>query len=224
MDKRLRLMYTIAILLVALTLIVPLAALPFLPDTIPAHYNAAGEVDRWGSRYEVLIFPLFMAPYGAIWLGASRLTREFSSEKLMERLLAIGGIVQFALFDAMIVYFLYADLRQVEDLALLPLELDQLLCAVTGLGLIALGNYMPKLKKPGPAGLRTPWSVKNEAVWRKCQRFGGWAMAAAGVVSILAAWLTPGAWCWLWTALAVAAACTAGTVYSWYAAKAAPGP
>lgn len=157
-----------------------LAALPFLPDRIPAHYNAAGAVNRWGSRYETLIFPLLMLPYGALWLGVSRLMRNSASGKIAELLLVLAGIVQFAVFDLIILYFLYADFRQAENLAALPLDLNRSLCAVSGLGLIALGNWIPKLKKPGPAGLRTPWSVKNEAVWRKCQRFGGWAMAAAG--------------------------------------------
>jgi|SRR5690625_27769 len=29
-----------------------------LPDQVPAHYNAAGEVDRWGSKWELMILPL----------------------------------------------------------------------------------------------------------------------------------------------------------------------
>lgn len=30
---------------------------PELPKEVPAHYNAAGEVDRWGSKWELLILP-----------------------------------------------------------------------------------------------------------------------------------------------------------------------
>lgn len=29
-----------------------------LPEQVPGHYNAAGEVDRWGSKYEILVLPL----------------------------------------------------------------------------------------------------------------------------------------------------------------------
>lgn len=29
-----------------------------LPDQVPAHFNAAGEVDRWGSKWELMILPL----------------------------------------------------------------------------------------------------------------------------------------------------------------------
>lgn len=28
-----------------------------LPDTIPAHYNVFGEIDRWGSKTEILLLP-----------------------------------------------------------------------------------------------------------------------------------------------------------------------
>ncbi|MEG0449238.1 MAG: DUF1648 domain-containing protein [Lysinibacillus sp.] len=29
-----------------------------LPSEIPGHFNGAGEVDRWGSKFEILILPL----------------------------------------------------------------------------------------------------------------------------------------------------------------------
>lgn len=32
-----------------------------LPDKVPAHYNALGEVDRWGSKGLLLIFPILGA-------------------------------------------------------------------------------------------------------------------------------------------------------------------
>lgn len=221
MNKKLNTLYTIFILLLLLTLIMPLAALPFLPDSIPAHYNGAGEVTRWGSKYETLIFPALMLPYGLLFLGGCRMTREFPSGETSERIMVIANIVQFVVFDMMIVYFLYADFRQAERLPALP-DLNRILCGATGLGLIALGNWIPKLKEPGPVGLRTPWSMKSVPVWRKCQRFAGWSLVAAGAASFLAALLAEGLWCWAWTVLALLAAAIAGAAYSWHAAKTAP--
>ncbi len=29
-----------------------------IPDKVPGHYNALGEVDRWGSKYELLVLPI----------------------------------------------------------------------------------------------------------------------------------------------------------------------
>lgn len=40
-----------------LPLPVTLAALVFLPEQIPAHFDMDNQVTRWGSKYETLIFP-----------------------------------------------------------------------------------------------------------------------------------------------------------------------
>ncbi len=46
-----------------LALAIMLAVLVFnwsvLPDQVPAHFGANGEVDRWGSKWELLILPAF---------------------------------------------------------------------------------------------------------------------------------------------------------------------
>ncbi|MBR0171554.1 MAG: DUF1648 domain-containing protein, partial [Lachnospiraceae bacterium] len=34
--------------------------LPFMPDLVPMHYDAAGNIDRWGSKYENLMLPAFI--------------------------------------------------------------------------------------------------------------------------------------------------------------------
>lgn len=217
-----RKLYTAAFLLTALSLILPLAALLFLPDAIPAHYGSTGVVDRWGSKYEVLIFPAFILPYSAAWTACGRTIWRGHGEKASELIWMIGGVVQLAVFAAMQIYFLYTSFRQVADLSAVPVDLNRILCAVSAAGLIAVGNYLPKLQKPGPTGLHTPWSMKSEVVWRRCQRFGGWAMVAAGMASMSAALLAGGLWCWLWLGLSVTAACAAGAVYSYLAAKAGP--
>ncbi|UTR12784.1 DUF1648 domain-containing protein [Evansella sp. LMS18] len=41
-----------------------------LPEEVPAHYNAAGEVNRWGSKYELFILPIvgaFTAVFMAVF-------------------------------------------------------------------------------------------------------------------------------------------------------------
>ena len=54
--------------LMFLPLIVSMIALIFLPDLIPVHYNIKNEIDRWGSKYEILIIPII-----TILLGKSLL-------------------------------------------------------------------------------------------------------------------------------------------------------
>ena len=47
--------------------VLSLLLLPLLPERIPAHYNLYGQVDRWGSRLEVLLLPLCCLVGGLIW-------------------------------------------------------------------------------------------------------------------------------------------------------------
>lgn len=35
-------------------------AIKYLPNQIPAHYDIAGNIDRWGSKYEKFIFPVII--------------------------------------------------------------------------------------------------------------------------------------------------------------------
>lgn len=43
-----------------------------LPEKVPAHYNAAGVVDRWGSKGEMLILPIIGM---MMWVGMTILER-----------------------------------------------------------------------------------------------------------------------------------------------------
>ena len=41
-----------------LGIIVSIGSLPFLPDSVPIHFNIAGEADGWGSKYFLLLLPI----------------------------------------------------------------------------------------------------------------------------------------------------------------------
>jgi uncharacterized membrane protein len=43
-----------------------------LPAEVPAHYNALGEVDRWGSKLELLILPIVGASLALFMQGVER--------------------------------------------------------------------------------------------------------------------------------------------------------
>jgi len=51
--------------------------------------------------------------------------------------------------------------------------------------LIILGNYMPKARVNALYGLRTKWSMANDHVWQKSQRFGGFSSVICGIVLFL---------------------------------------
>ncbi len=67
-----KIIYTLSILLMVGTFIYLLIAWNQLPDKIPGHFNSAGEIDRWGSKYELFITPVISV---FIFLGITLLEK-----------------------------------------------------------------------------------------------------------------------------------------------------
>jgi uncharacterized membrane protein len=60
-----------------------------------------------------------------------------------------------------------------------------------GLGMlfILLGNYLPRLPRNFFVGIRTPWTIASDLVWKKTHIVGGWLFVAGGVIICLLALL-----------------------------------
>ncbi len=190
-------------ILMFLPLPITLIALRFLPDLIPAHYGYDNQVTRWGSKYESLIFPAINIIFGFFMLVMARLARKQEKNgENNEKVCIITGNVTLAMFNVMAYYFLYTSFLQVENLSEVTLDVNQVMFASLGISMVICGNIMPKLRMNSIIGLRTPWSMKNEVVWKKCQRFGGISFMIAGAVVLAVSLVTEGMIC-AFTSLAV---------------------
>lgn len=63
-------------ILMFLPLVMSIVALLFMPEVIPTHYNIENIVDRWGSKYEILIFPILTILYGQFFLFMVRIAKK----------------------------------------------------------------------------------------------------------------------------------------------------
>ncbi len=184
--------------LYAVLLICVIGTVVFLilsPDRIPVHYNFAGKVDRIGSKYENLIWPGFAVGMGVFFLLMARIPRK-KGEKTNEKVLMIAGVCTLFFFTLLGFYFMQKALRY-DPQAAPQVSFDDLNRFVSvGIGalLVVLGNIMPKMRRNALFGLRTKWSMENDNVWQKSQRFGGITSVIAGFTMIILALLIPGIW------------------------------
>lgn len=168
-----------------LPFMVALALLQYLPDKIPAHYGFDHQVTRWGSKYEALLLPIATLLMGYFLLAMAKLAaKQEKHGKNNEKTILIGGILVLILFNALSGYSLYTAFNKVENLLSVPLDINQLIFSITGVLMIIVGNIMPKLRMNSIVGLRTHWSMKNEVVWKKCQRMGGISFIVGGIIII----------------------------------------
>lgn len=174
-------------LLMFLPIIITLCALPFLPSEVPAHYNAAGAVTRYGSKYESIILPIIIIPFGYFMLYMGKLASkdETNQNNNNEKVVVVTGIMTLILFNAMTGFILYTDFAKVENLNTVTFNLFKILFSLLGILMIVIGNIMPKCKKNSIIGLRTKWSMSSELNWKKSQKFGGISFIASGIFLIV---------------------------------------
>ena len=137
-----------------LNLIAFLIGVAFLPDTVAIHFNAKGIVDGVGSPWVLVSVP------AAATIVSAGLCIAFLSHNERNRKLMCAFV--YAVSAILIV------LGWVLPISLL---------------LLFFGNYMPRIKQNAWFGIRTPATLKNEQVWTKTHRVGGYAFVAAGFVS-----------------------------------------
>ena len=184
---------TIICLLMLLSVVITAIMLQFMPDIVPAHYNAAGEVDRLGSKYESFIFPAATVVLGGFFLLVDKLVPRAKNEKERKTedvVIYVSGVLTTLYFVGMNIFFMGKGIAYGHSgTASVPgidiVQTNSVCTILVGALLIILGNYMPKARINALYGLRTKWSMANDRVWQKSQRFGGFSSVICGIVLIL---------------------------------------
>ena len=172
--------------LMFLPLVASLIALQFLPDVIPAHYNIQNVVDRWGSKYEILILPVITIAFGFFSLAMGKIAQkqEPLGNNNEKSNLFIGNCV-LLIFNMLSGFMIYSSLHQLEKLEFASLTFLQIAFIIIGIFLIVISNIMPKVKRNSILGFRTKQTMKNDEIWKKCQRFSGLTGVIAGVIIVI---------------------------------------
>ena len=177
-----KLMWIISFIALAGTAIV----LPYMPDSVPMHYDMSGNIDRWGSKYENMIFPIIILIMALFWTlfirYYDRKAEEASNEKESAgsrsnaKVIGIAGLCTAVLFTVMQGFLLYGSYTE----AISGAERE-----TVDIGRVT--NFMTKTRINSNVGVRVRWSRYNETTWRKSNRFGAIAFIIAGVLTILTA-------------------------------------
>ena len=180
-------LYRLAVALIVLSFVGAAVFFMLAPDTVPAHYNAAGEIDRMGSKYEYVAFPCIAAVSGAVFLLLAKRARTGKRDgcELTEKIFLVSAIGELLLFNGMGGFFMWRAVTYTEGAAAVArptLDWMRFTSLLTGVLLIILGNVMPKARKNALFGMRAKWSMSGDEVWRKSQRFGGFASVVAGAL------------------------------------------
>ena len=177
-----------------------------LPEKLPMHFNAAGEVDGWaGKAVGVFAMPAFFV--AVQWLCAvGSFKMDPKANNLNDKVM--GLVLWFIPVMSVLMHTLvYCTALGME------MNVQIVIPVLIGLVMIAIGNWLPKCKQTYTLGIRLPWTLENEDNWNRTHRFAGPVWVVCGMI-IVAGGLIGGAFLWVMLA-ALLTMIAAPTVYSY---------
>ena len=152
------------------------AAWSSAPDRIPMHWNLAGQVDRFGGRFEgVLAIPLLALAIYVLMIFLPRLDpgranyAAFNSAYTTLRLLLL--VVMAVLYG-----LVHLWMRGVHA------PIGVWVPLLVGALFVIIGNLLGKVRPNWFVGIRTPWTLSSKAAWMGTHRAGRWVFITLGVL------------------------------------------
>lgn len=149
-----------------------------LPEKVPMHWNLNGEIDRYGTKTE-LIFISILLPlivYG-LFLIIPNIDPKNKLKQMGKKYQSIKLILT-TFMSGLALFIIYSAEKE-------ALTNPNYILILIGLLYIILGNYFQTIKANYFIGIRTPWTLENETVWKETHKLGGKMWFVGGIVVIL---------------------------------------
>jgi len=156
---------------------------PALPDEIPTHWNAAGEVDDDTSKpWGVAVLPLAAVLTWALMKIIPVISPRGFRTTEFQGVINVFQVALVGFMSLIAVLVLFAGLGR-------DVHIDNIVPLGVGFLFIVIGNYLGKVRKNFFIGIRTPWTLASDEVWSRTHRLGGRIFMLCGALLIAAAFL-----------------------------------
>jgi immunity protein, SdpI family len=172
--------FAIVIILIQIALSFYLG-LPLADDAkVPSHWNLQGEVDGWTGKYQsIIMFPLInIVLFCLMFFFPSISPRYRNDPENFDKILP-SSLNLLVFFFAAIHIFTILIAR-----GYLPTE-NLFVFILLGLLFILVGNLLPKVPANFYLGVRVPWTLSSDVVWKKTSKITGKYFAIGGVIFII---------------------------------------
>ncbi len=152
-----------------------------LPDAVPIHWNAVGEVDGYAGRGAAVFgMPVFFLVIHAFCILATLADgrNKTQSPRALAMIFWIMPTVSMAVSGLI---YTTALGYPVSGAALCPV--------ILGVMSLFFGNYFPKIRRNSTLGIRIPWALYSEENWNHTHRLAGKLWFGGGMTLLLCACL-----------------------------------
>jgi uncharacterized membrane protein len=165
--------------LILLSFIVSIYFYPHVPDPMATHWNSRGEVDGYMPKFWGAFFmPLVITGLAILFLAIPRIDPK--KENITKFRKYYDGFIILLILFMLTVHLqvlLWNTGIRISPNAVIPV----------GIGLLFyyIGVLMENAERNWFIGIRTPWTLSSDRVWRKTNRLGGKLFRIAGIAAVL---------------------------------------
>jgi len=173
----------ISVTLIAIALVVGLVLYARLPDPMPSHWNAAGEVDDYMPKFwGIFLMPIIMVVLVPLFLAIPHI------DPLKANIAKFRDVFNWFIVG-FVVYMLFIYGLTLGAALGYQFNMTYMILPVVGLLFVGVGYMMGRAKRNFFIGIRTPWTLSSETVWDETHKLGSKMFMVAGVVTIISAFL-----------------------------------
>jgi uncharacterized membrane protein len=171
--------------------ILGLIAIPFLyliyqweilPQQLPIHFDLKGSPNNWVDKQGFVIFLALLSVGLYILLLAIPKIDPKKSLHLMGTKYDSIRLIIHLFISAFACFLIYAGTNEKENYSAIYFIL-------LGIFYLVLGNYFQTLKPNYFIGIRTPWTIANDEVWKKTHFVSGRIWVIGGLILVLSSFV-----------------------------------
>lgn len=176
----------IGFIVAGVVLAVSLWAWPQLPRQVATHWNIRGEPDGYSGPFvAAFIMPLAILAIAALAQVLPMIDpKRANYPKFLD--------TYWLLMNSILVFMGVVHLAVLGDALGAPVPIRRVMPVALGFLFIMIGNYLGRVQPNWFLGIRTPWTLSSDTVWRKTHRLGAWVFVIAGLLFMASAFV-PGA-------------------------------
>lgn len=169
----------ILIFLIALTFILAIYSYPKLPEKIPTHWNSAGEIDNYGSKNTILIIPfVLLGIYLLFFLIPKIAVFKENVDDFYKKYMFGFKLILILFFIVLYIFTLLSTFKY-------NLKINYVIFPALGILFYYIGYMIKNVKRNFFIGIRTPWTLANDNVWKKTHKQASLIFKILGIYTLI---------------------------------------
>lgn len=149
-----------------------------LPEKVPMHWNFKGEIDRWGEKQELVLIPILLPLLVyIIFLLVPLIDPKKQVSKMGSKYLNFKFILTLFM-SVLSLFIIYTAKEQ-------SFSNPNFILILIGLLFTVLGNFFKTIRPNYFIGIKTPWTLESEKVWKDTHVLAGKMWFVGGLMIII---------------------------------------